>query len=318
MATVCTSFTRTVAFSTCHRAMNIIEAISERRSSRTFNGLHLDASTLNRIGESCLRLSARPAEGEPECFLNVGRPDIRLLPDFKADGLLGTYGVIKGACSFMVMAVKPEPAQQLLAGYIFERLLLLCTAEGIGTCWLGATFGKTDFQAEYSRLPGNDNSKHVAIVSPLGHRTPKTRFAERMMRRLVSADTRKPFVQIFQGIAPPSPDDIALIAARGKEAKPDMSVEQRLAIALECVRLAPSSSNSQPWRAVVNRNLKGRATSVSFTCTSAGRFTPYDMGIAYCHFAESCRYLGIAVSLRPGNSPYELEAVLESRPTKDV
>ena len=290
--------------------MNIIEAISERRSNRTFNGLHLDASTLNRIGELCSRLSASPAEGEPGCFLNIERPDIRLLPHFKAEGLLGTYGVIKGACSFIVMAVSPDPAQQILAGYIFERLLLSCTAEGIGTCWLGGTFGKTNFQTEYNLLPGHDSSKQVAIVSPLGHCTPKTRFAERMMRRLVAADTRKPFEQIFQGIAPFS-DDLTQIAAQDEESLSALKMDDKLAIALECVRRAPSSSNSQPWRAVVNRNLKGRATSVSFTCVSKGKFTPYDMGIAYCHFTECCRYLNVHISLKPSHNPYESEAILE-------
>ena len=290
-------------------AMNIIESILERRSSRTFNGLHLDASTLKRIGELCRQFSAYPAEGEPDCFHNIERPDIMLLPDFKADGLLGTYGVIKGACSFMVMAVASDPAQQLLAGYIFERLLLSCTAEGIGTCWLGGTFGKTNFQTEYNRMSGGNASRQVAIVSPLGHRTPKTRFAERMMRRLVSADTRKPFDRLFEGIAPPS-DEMTRIAVQGKAAASDFTTENKLAIALECVRCAPSSSNSQPWRAVVNRNLKGRATSVSFTCASTGRFTPYDMGIAYCHFAESCHYLHLPVSLKTTSTPCELEAVL--------
>ncbi len=300
-----------VAFQLTYDAMSIIEAILARRSSRTFNGLHLDSATISHIGNLCRRAGESPVEGEPGCFSNIDRPDIMLLPDFKADGLLGTYGVIKGACSFMIMAVTPDRAQQLLAGYLFERILLHCTAEGIGTCWLGGTFGKSGFQAEYDRLADTTGScKQVAIVSPLGHRTPKTRFAERMMRRLIAADTRKPFEQIFEGIAAPPAETITQVAI-GEKKISALTAEQKLAIALECVRRAPSSSNSQPWRAMVNRNLKGRITGVSFTCVSTGKFSPYDMGAAYCHFTESCRYLGVPMSLQLGHNPCELEATLD-------
>lgn len=289
--------------------MNVIKAILQRRSSRTFNGLHLDSSTLTQIDDMCRQSTGLPVTCEPELFHSTRRPDIMLLHDFKASGMLGTYGVIKGACSFIVMCAGDSCEERMLGGFLMERILLKCTAMGIGTCWLGGTFGKNGFQSEIDRLSAisGKQSRPVTIVSPLGHCTPKTRFAERVMRHIVSADSRKPFSDLFNGIAEPDEHLLSDIA-EGSVAVASLTIEDKLALALECVRRAPSSTNSQPWRATVRRNLKGRPVGISFSCAANGKLTPYDMGIAYCHFIESSRALCMDGALQANSkgNPYEL------------
>lgn len=281
--------------------MNPIKAIIARKSCRTFNGLHLDPAVLGKINALCRELSTSPQASEPRIFNRIPRPEIKLLSDFSASGLVGTYGVIKGARSFLAMAGGDTPRRQLLAGYLFEQIVLTCTAEGLDTCWLGGTFGQSGFQAEFDK-PGTSQRNSpatpcpVTIVSPLGHRTPHTRFAERIMRKIVSADTRKPFPDLFTGIDAPRPDLMQRLAddtCNGTTLQEAISTEEKVAVMLECVRLAPSSTNSQPWRANVCRNLKGKITGIAMSCAATGKFATYDMGIAYRHLLDSARMLGI-------------------------
>lgn len=280
--------------------MNIIQAIITRKSCRTFNGLRPDPSLLDKVDALCRMATSAPEAPEPEWFSGIRRPSIKLLRDFSASGMLGTYGVIKGARAFLAMAAGDTPAEQFLAGYLFEKIVLECTMAGLDTCWLGGTFGKSGFQAEFhkniagttadTQPPATEAQPTVTIVSPLGHRTQNTRFAERIMRRIVAADSRKPFGDLFNGIAAPAPGALQRIADTGL---PAGTLEERVAAALECVRLAPSSTNSQPWRASVCRNLKGRITGIALTCAGNGRFACYDMGIACCHLLESAGTLGL-------------------------
>ena len=279
--------------------MNIIQAITTRRSCRTYNGLHLEPAVLDRIESICKQLSTGTTASEPELFRHTPRPAIKLLRDFSANGMFGTYGVIKGARSFVAMASGSSDNEQVLAGYLFEKLILECTAMKLGTCWLGGTFGKSGFQAEFNRQPsGNatESDAMLTIVSPVGHPTPRTRFAERIMRRIVASDSRKPFADLFEGIAAPSAELMQRLANGNADAA--TSLEEKIAAVLECVRLAPSSTNSQPWRATVCRNVKGKITGIELNCAGTSKLNTYDMGIALCHMLESARALGINCTLK--------------------
>lgn len=244
--------------------MNITDAIAQRHSWRTYNGLALDSDTHARLTEAIGRAtdfsrtlfeSIKDAQGRP---VTVTLPEIRLVSDDSLNGATGTYGFIKGARQFLILACGTTYADRIAGAAAFERLILDATAMGLDTCWLGGTFSRKRFDA-VARIP--ERMKIVA-VSPVGHRTPSTRFAERMARAMVGATRRKPFDRLFTGI-----DSGA-------------SGSRELTGILEGVRLAPSSGNCQPWRAgVTDRNRRVElynATSNGFTCL--------DMGIALCHF----------------------------------
>lgn len=243
--------------------MNIIEVIAKRHSCRTYNGLRLDKATLVTLEDEIKWL--------PMLFDDVAVPDIRIVDNAEAGGKLGTYGFITGARQFLVMASGKDVAEQIQAGFMFEALILRATALGLSTCWLGGTFRRGPFREAFGNLGEN---QEISIVSPLGHPTPKRRFAERLMRRMVKSDHRKPFGELFEGVGEDS----------------------TLGRVLEAVRQAPSSSNSQPWRATVTSDPdKNGAVTVTFRSVSSGRFAPIDMGIAYCHFmlvsqSESLRW----------------------------
>ncbi len=244
--------------------MNITDAIAQRHSWRTYNGLALDSDTHARLTEAIGRAtdfsrtlfeSIKDAQGRP---VTVTLPEIRLVSDDSLNGATGTYGFIKSARQFLILACGTTYAARIAGAAAFERLILDATAMGLDTCWLGGTFSRKRFDA-VARIP--DQMKIVA-VSPVGHRTPSTRFAERMARAMVGATRRKPFDRLFTGIDSAATDSREITGI------------------LEAVRVAPSSGNCQPWRADVsasNRRVElYNATSNGFTCL--------DMGIALCHF----------------------------------
>lgn len=266
--------------------MSISEIIRRRQSCRTFNGLHLDQGTLVRLREE--------TESLPVLLPDVTSPVIRLVNNDEANGKLGTYGFIAGARQFLVMASGVTTAEQVQAGFMFEALLLKATEMGLGTCWLGGTFRHGPFvEAFRAKAGGNDSSPlpegmEVSIVSPVGHPTPKRRFAERFMRRMVKSDHRKPFDELFKGVSGATP----------------------LGRVLEAVRLAPSSRNSQPWRAEVVQSVgspgQGNPVEVSFSCVTSGRFSAIDMGIAYCHFILASREEGLQWRIIRQSAPLSL------------
>ena len=274
--------------------MNLIGIIERRTSVRTFNGLRPDENIMKSLRDS----AERATDDLPECFANVKRPVLVIADNFSTTEKPGTYGVISGARSYVMMGYDKTPEAMLLAGYVFERFIISCTELLIGTCWLGGTFSHSAFQKKYDEESAKSTKAYdVGIVSPLGHATPRKRFAERMMRRVARSDKRKPFNTLFSGVEPPSERNMTIAATQPENRMP---LTDAISIALEMVRIAPSSSNSQPWRGKVETN--GDKATVTLTCTTSNRFSHIDMGIALYHFHATMIYLGYNADLTLGQS----------------
>ncbi len=99
--------------------MNIIEAIKERRSVRSFNGESLTQSQISEL-ENAVKSAESPFGG------NV---TIRLKSFDMKDGFKpSTYGMIIGAVDFFLLGIKDDKQSALTAGFKF---VLDC---GIGIC----------------------------------------------------------------------------------------------------------------------------------------------------------------------------------------
>lgn len=184
------------------------------------------------------------------------------LADFDITGPCkpGTYGMINGAASFLLMGFDDTPEASLAAGFVFEQVILRATSLGLGTCWMAATFRNTDFEAKAGFGPG----RKIKVVSPVGVPAARRSFLERVTRFAAGSDRRKPFSSLFFS------GDFRTPLVR----------ENTFGNALEMLRLAPSSMNSQPWRAVVEG---GR--TVHFYYESKAKMPYLDCGIGLCHFA---------------------------------
>lgn len=189
---------------------------------------------------------------------------------------LGTYGVIKGTNTFITAIMQNDEKDVVELGYYLEKVILYATGLGLGTCWLGGTFNRKDFE-NYIAL-GQDES--LAVLIALGYRKDKQSMIETAMRFMAKSNQRKPASDLF--------------FENDSEHSLDLNQVGDYAKVLEMVRIAPSASNKQPWRIVKHNNY------YAFYCnrTPGYGIMNYDLqmndiGIAKCHFELSALELGL-------------------------
>jgi len=189
---------------------------------------------------------------------------------------LGTYGIIKGTNTFITAIIQNDEKNVVELGYYLEKVILYATGLGLGTCWLGGTFNRKDFE-NYIVL-GQDES--LAVLIALGYRKDKQSMIETAMRFMAKSDQRKPASELF--------------FEKDSEHSLDLNQLGDYAKVLELVRIAPSASNKQPWRIIRNNNY------YEFYCcrTPGYGIMNYDLqmndiGIAKCHFELSAIELGL-------------------------
>ncbi len=229
--------------------MDITEIIRERRSVRTY-----DATPLSEEEKNALISTAEHATDPFGGQVTIRLRDVDPTHDFKPS----TYGVIKGAPAYFLLGIGSDEASALSAGFRFEQVVLKATEMGLGTCWIAATFRGTAF-AQGLDLPEGEELK---IVCPVGHPAGR-RLMEKMTRLTLGSDKRKPFDTLFFD----------------RDFGTPLSPDNRFAPALAMLRLAPSSTNSQPWRALVD------GTCVHFYYLPKSAVSLIDCGIGLCHFS---------------------------------
>ncbi len=248
--------------------MNSIEAMKIRKSMRTYEEMSLERESKEKLINYLKEVSA--PFGEKMRFALVEKNEI------KAGAKLGTYGIIKGAETYLCAIVEKEPRYEENLGYAFEKIILYATAMGLGTCWLGGTFKRSDFE---SALALKD-SELIPIVAPVGYTKQNRSLIDTLMVAGAGSKKRKSFQELFF----------------------NGSLEQPLKLedtdgyreAFEMVRIAPSASNKQPWRIVKEENTfhfylcrnKNYAKSLAFDIQRL------DIGIAMCHFELALKELG--------------------------
>lgn len=197
--------------------------------------------------------------------------------EMKDEDKLGTYGVIKGAMQYIGTTIKLEPMALEALGYELEAVILYLAHLELGTCWLGGTFNRKGF----AKAMNIEEDEIFPIITPYGYAATKKHMKEIVMRKMIKADQRKEWNQLFYINDFQTP--------LTKEKAGDLEVP------LEMVRLGPSASNKQPWRILIKDNAchfyeyKQPGYSDSF---------PYDiqrvdMGIAAAHFDFSVKEKGL-------------------------
>ena len=190
---------------------------------------------------------------------------------------LASYGNIKGPKYFIAGLVKSEPAQILDYCYLMEKNILGAQALGLGTCWIGGNFSRAGFLDKISAKPG----QVVPAIVSLGYEAKHKDAADTATRVFVSADTRKPWKDMFFDGNPETP--------LTENAVGDLKIQ------LEALRLAPSASNKQPWRIIKD----GDALHVFLERTAGYWKAPrediqlMDIGIGMCNFDIAAAEAGI-------------------------
>lgn len=189
---------------------------------------------------------------------------------------LGTYGVIKGASTFMGISVPDKDLAHVAAGYEFENLILEATALGLGTVWLAATFNREGF-ASAMGVPKNEL---FPAISPVGYPAAKRSLTESLMRTAMRSSSRKEWNTLFylENFQTPLHKDES-----GDYAEP-----------LEMLRLAPSDKNTQPWRVLkASNSYHFFVTYKSGISRGEEIIKRVDAGIALSHFHQTVLELGL-------------------------
>lgn len=231
------------------------EAIRARRSCRSYDARAIEEEKIQKL----------------KAFLEDRNKNIRgvrfVLLDLKdTNGKIGTYGMIAGARNFFAGIIDRNNTRIEELGLEFEKVILYAASLGLGTCWLAGIDRKTfDGKVDLSE------NEVVAVASPVGYAKP-IGFKEGLVRRVVNADKRKPWEELFFNGRPDNPltrDEAGVYA-----------------LPLEMARLAPSASNKQPWRLICD----GKMVHFCLLRTKGyGAEQPFDIqrsdvGIAMCHF----------------------------------
>lgn len=195
----------------------------------------------------------------------------------------GTYGMISGDRYYVAGAVEKGPYAELDYGYCLERVVLFATRLGLGTCWLGGTLNRTTF-AEKIKLR---DEEIIPAITPVGYPADRKSLKLKLIETVLQVRKRKDFTSIFFDGSTDSP--LSREAAR------------EWAAPLEAVRIGPSASNKQPWRAVRTEEGFDFYADLDLSYDSGSRgfaVQKVDLGIACCHFDLVSRELGLKGELK--------------------
>jgi nitroreductase len=250
---------------------SITELVKTRTSIRTYDNTSINKEILNKLNEFITDIKGT--------FKAKVRFKIINSKEEINGGKLGTYGIIKGATTYIGVAVEEGYMDLEELGYEMEALILYATSLGLGTCWIAGTFKKSEF----SKLMDIKKNEIFAAISPIGYRADKKSFLEKIIKFQGRSGRRKDWSELF----------------KLKNFTEPIPINKELGIieeALENVRLAPSAINKQPWRIIKDEN--------KFHFYKEEKYSSYskdtgidnhriDMGIAMCHFELTCKEHGV-------------------------
>ena len=240
----------------------IVETIQKRHSVRTYQERMLSTQDREALLDCISRLD------NP-----FGIPVHKYIIEKKLRGdckKLGTYGVIKGASTFLGVSIPNVKLAPVAAGYEFENLILYATHIGLGTVWLAATFNRDNF----SHAMNIPQEELFLAISPVGYPAARRSLTETLMRSTTKSSSRKAWESLFyqQDFITPLTENMA----------------GDYAIPLEMVRLAPSAKNAQPWRVRKDENsYHFYVTYKSGLSEGEELIKRVDLGIALSHFHQT-------------------------------
>lgn len=255
---------------------SMIEAINVRKSVRTYTDQPIEKEKRDKILDLFQQYQYGPF-GNKVRFKLIDL-DIMQQNEVKT---LGTYGFISGAKLYIASAAKEGYGAMVDVGYCFEKIILSATNLGLGTCWMGGTFKRASFSRQINVSP----DEVVPIVSPIGYAHDKRTLRDKALRRMAKGDTRKPWKDLFFHSDMDSPLS--------------NYIASEYSTVLECVRLAPSATNFQPWRMIKESDkdvfhLYLKRTKGYNKALNVADLQMIDMGIAMCHFEVAAHEIGLS------------------------
>lgn len=240
--------------------MDIIKSIQQRKSCRTFTAEDIKPSDRTEL-EKFMANHRNGVNNESIDFLVFRKDD-------SEEKLKIPYGLIRGNKTYIFGKTHLSPISRTNYGYLLEHVVLKATDMGLGTCWVGL------FDSEYFSDIKVESELSIPGILVIGYAEEKIPLKEKLIRKAVKADKRKPWSTLFF--------DYETLEVLKPESVP--SYEE----SLQMTRLAPSSGNTQPWRIFHSAESKAfhfykKPTNASYELKG---MHDIDLGIAICHFEQ--------------------------------
>ncbi|MGC8839425.1 MAG: nitroreductase family protein [Anaerolineae bacterium] len=204
--------------------MDLYEAIYRRRSVRRYADAPVEEAKLLRILEAA-RLAPSWRNGQCWRFVVVrDRETIRRLAreqplGYQINRWLQSAPVVVVACADPRASGRREDQDFYLVdvAIALEHLVLAATAEGLGTCWIGALD-----EGNIRRILGIPEHIRVVAMTPVGYPAEDPGWFDRAVRTAVGSRRRKPLEEIVHWDrwgqqSPPSLQDGGPVAPDGAE-----------------------------------------------------------------------------------------------------
>ena len=222
--------------------MTIEEAIEIRRSRRKY---------LNKPIEPHIAAKLRGLADEYSKTSGI-RIELVFNNGTAFNGFRKSYGMFSGVNDYAVLiADKRDKASVEKLGYYGELLLLHAVMNGLGTCWVGGSFNRSDINAVLS-----DSEEFICAIT-VGQTDDKDSLKERLVRSMTHRKT-KSVTDMYES---------------------DADVPEWFIHGMEAVAKAPSAVNRQP---VVFSYKSGSVTAAVAKYNEA--MYALDFGIAKLHF----------------------------------
>lgn len=267
--------------------MNIKEVILQRKSIRTYKEEPISQELKLKL-ENYISTVESP-------FNTKMRFTLLDLGDNGSHMKLGTYGVIKGAKTFISAATEQSERYEENLGYAFEKIILYATSLNLGTCWLGGTFNKPEF----AKAAGLRKNEIIPVITPVGYAKENRSLIDSIITKSAGSNNRKDWSELFFD----------------KDFDKPLKKEEAELFqdAFNMVRIAPSASNKQPWRIVKDGN-----SFHFFLCRTTGYkgalgfdIQRLDIGIAMCHFEAMVNELELTGKWTDNNPDLTLDKNIE-------
>ena len=250
--------------------MDIENLIQQRKSCRTYTSESLKPTDKKALKEFI---------SSHKTGINNESVDFILLEKSETEiPMKIPYGLIRGNKTYILGKTLPTPMARTNYGYLLEKIVLKATELGLGTCWVGL------FDKEYFNDIQVESNLHIPSILVIGYSIEKMPIKERLIRKAVNADKRKPWETLFFNYE------------TGKALNPE-SISAYVE-PLKMARLAPSSGNTQPWRVFYSSgtNEFHFMKKVSNPSYEAKGMHDIDMGIAMSHFELMATQKGLSGS----------------------
>lgn len=159
--------------------MDYLEAIERRESTRNYLDTPISKETLSALTKEIndnnekYGLSISFLEDGSEAFNSFGK----------------SYGLFKGVRSLIIMkGPRSDIHLKEKLGYAGEKIILKATSLGLGTCWVGGTFEKSN-----SIFTVTKEEEFVCVIT-VGEAVPKKGFLEKTIHKMMK---KKPVEKLY-------------------------------------------------------------------------------------------------------------------------